>query len=118
MAPVVLSAAAANTHATDAVVPVAATPTSTVATMNATCLLLPLLAQSRSLLSVILHADYVHSLLSPTTRFVAKPDGGFFMDLPTWNGKPSYTPIYQWLAAAKRHVALLHGTVHAALHHQ
>ena len=49
-------------------------------------------------LSVFLHADYVRSQLPATTRFVAMPDGGFFMDLPAWTGSPSYTPLYQWVA--------------------
>ena len=52
-------------------------------------------------LSVFLHADYVRSLLPNSTRFVAMPDGGLFMDLPSWNGQPTYTPHYQWVAASQ-----------------
>lgn len=51
-------------------------------------------------LSVYLHADYARARMPAATRFVAMPDGGFFMDLPDWTGAPSYTPLYQWVAAA------------------
>lgn len=52
-------------------------------------------------LSVFLHADYVHARLPAAVRFVAMPDGGFFLDSPTWTGAAGYTPLYQWVAAAQ-----------------
>jgi hypothetical protein len=52
-------------------------------------------------LSVFLHADYVRARLPSSVRFIAMPDGGFFMDSLAWNGQPGYTPSYQWVASAQ-----------------
>jgi uncharacterized protein YuzB (UPF0349 family) len=46
-------------------------------------------------LSVYLHLDWIRSQFPKSVRIVGVPDSGFFMDLPDWSGKPSYTPLYQ-----------------------
>ena len=46
-------------------------------------------------LAVYLHIDYIRDRLPETTRVAALADAGFFLDLPDWNGVPSYTPHYR-----------------------
>eukprot|EP00050_Salpingoeca_kvevrii_P018316 m.72760 g.72760 ORF g.72760 m.72760 type:complete len:408 (-) comp8012_c0_seq5:139-1362(-) len=53
-------------------------------------------------LSVYLHLDAIAARIKQATggraSVLGAPESGFFMDLPDWQGKPSYTPIYQYVA--------------------
>lgn len=52
-------------------------------------------------LAVILHADHVAgalATLAPGAAVVAVPDAGYFLDHNDTKGKPSYTPLYKWVA--------------------
>merc|ERR1712232_620981 len=46
-------------------------------------------------LTVWLHLDYIRSKIPSSVRVVGVPQCGYFMDLPAYNGKPSYTPRYK-----------------------
>ena len=46
-------------------------------------------------LATYLHADYFGSKLPPTTRFVAAPGAGFFLDAPSYDGPYLFTPHYE-----------------------
>jgi O-palmitoleoyl-L-serine hydrolase len=48
-------------------------------------------------LATYLHADYFGSKLSPSTRFVAAPGAGFFLDAPSITGDYLYTPNYEYI---------------------
>jgi len=60
-------------------------------------------------LATLLHLDYVAARLraaNPGVRVVGLPDAGFFMDHDAYSGVPSYTPLYQWVAAAQNVTAV------------
>lgn len=46
-------------------------------------------------LSVWLHLDYIASQMPSGMDVRGVPECGFFMDLPKYDGTPSYTPLYQ-----------------------
>eukprot|EP00930_Biecheleria_cincta_P023856 TRINITY_DN17153_c0_g1_i2.p1 TRINITY_DN17153_c0_g1~~TRINITY_DN17153_c0_g1_i2.p1 ORF type:complete len:399 (-),score=37.83 TRINITY_DN17153_c0_g1_i2:326-1522(-) len=46
-------------------------------------------------LTVWLHLDYIRSRIPDSVRVVGVPQCGYFMDLPEYDGKPSYTPKYR-----------------------
>jgi hypothetical protein len=48
-------------------------------------------------LATYLHADTVHARLNASTRFVAAPSAGFFLDVPSFGGNRVYTPNYQYV---------------------
>eukprot|EP00051_Salpingoeca_urceolata_P032722 m.17053 g.17053 ORF g.17053 m.17053 type:complete len:403 (+) comp5379_c0_seq1:64-1272(+) len=55
-------------------------------------------------LATFLHLDYIAERIhaaNPTARVVGAPESGYFIDTPNWSGKPSYTPLYQWVAKAQ-----------------
>jgi len=45
-------------------------------------------------LTVILHLDYIRSLLPHSVRVVGLPQCGMFMDQPNYKGQPVYSPHY------------------------
>lgn len=51
-----------------------------------------------------MHVDYVAEVVHkavPGAAVVGLPDAGVFLDHNTTTGAPSYTPNYQWVAAAQ-----------------
>ena len=53
------------------------------------------------------HAEYIKSRLAATTRVVAVPDAGFFLDLPDVDG------VYKWRASLNQGFATWNGTGHS-----
>lgn len=48
-------------------------------------------------LTVWLHLDYIRSRVPTTVQVKGVPQCGLFMDLPAYDGRPSYTPLYKTL---------------------
>jgi hypothetical protein len=56
-------------------------------------------------LATILHVDYVsellHTQVRPDLPVLGVPDAGYFLDHRSTTGRPTYTPLYQWVAQAQ-----------------
>jgi hypothetical protein len=55
-------------------------------------------------LATILHLDYVADWLriaAPRATVIGVPDAGYFLDHNDTTGRPTWTPLYQWVYAAQ-----------------